>query len=423
MTKLNSALPGADDITRVVLDNGITVLCRTNFSSPSVVLSGYLPGGSLFDTDEKLGLADFTASCLMRGNEKRDFQTVYDALESVGASFGFDARTHSVGFGGRSLAEDLPLLLELLSDSVREPTFPIEHVERLRAQQLTGLALRAEDTRDMAEMIFDEMLYADHPYGRPSDGFPETIQAITRDDLVAFHRNNYGPREMIISVVGAIAAKDAVAQVEQMLGDWQNPDQSPKVDVAEMLPLTERTQRHHIIVGKSQSDLMLGFLGPKRRDADFLASSLGNAILGQFGLMGRIGDVVREKSGLAYYAYSSISAGIGPGAWYVSAGINPTNLEKAIELILKELEIFIKDGVTTEELLDNQTNYIGRLPLSLESNQGVAGALLNIERYDLGLDYYRTYPDLVRAVTSDEILAVARKYIEPQHVAIATVGP
>lgn len=422
MTDLNSTLPGADDITRVVLKNGITILCRTNFNSPSVVLRGNLPAGSLFDTDEKLGLADFTASAIMRGTEKRDFQAIYDALESVGASFGFGANMHTISFGGRALAEDLPLLVGMLSDGLRQPIFPDEHIERLRAQYLTGFAIRAQDTRDMAEVVFDEILFADHPYRHSGDGTPETIQAITRDDLVDFHQRNYGPRDMVLTVVGAIEVDDAIAQVEEMLGDWENSAQPPKPTVPEKTPLEERVQRHHAIEGKSQADLMLGFLGPKRLDDDFMAASLGNSVLGQFGLMGRIGDVVREKSGLAYYAYSSLSAGHGPGAWYVSAGINPANLEKAIDLIIKELELFIKSGPTEEELLDSQTNYIGSLPLSMESNGGVAGALLNIERYDLGLDYYRHYPDLVRAVTVNDVLAVARKYIKLDRLAIATAG-
>lgn len=422
MTDLNSTLPGADDITRVVLKNGITILCRTNFNSPSVVLRGNLPAGSLFDTDEKLGLADFTASAIMRGTEKRDFQAIYDALESVGASFGFGANMHTISFGGRALAEDLPLLVGMLSDGLRQPTFPDEHIERLRAQYLTGFAIRAQDTRDMAEVVFDEILFADHPYRHSGDGTPETIQAITRDDLAEFHQRIYGPRDMVLTVVGAIEADDAIGQVEEMLGDWENSAQPPKPTVPEKTPLEERVQRHHAIEGKSQADLMLGFLGPKRLDDDFMAASLGNSVLGQFGLMGRIGDVVREKSGLAYYAYSSLSAGHGPGAWYVSAGINPANLEKAIDLIIKELELFIKSGPTEEELLDSQTNYIGSLPLSMESNGGVAGALLNIERYDLGLDYYRHYPDLVRAVTVNDVLAVARKYIKLDRLAIATAG-
>ena len=418
-----NALPGADDITRIRLDNGITLLCRTNFSSPSVVLSGNLSAGSLLDPEDKLGIADFTASALMRGSDRRDFQATYDALESVGASFGFDTGMHTLGFSGRALAEDLPLLTEILADSLRRPTFPAEHIEKLRAQHLTGLAIRDQDTRDMAELVFDEILYAGHPYRHSGDGTPETIQAITRDDLIAFHQRNYGPKHMVIAVVGAIEAKDALAQVEAAFADWQNPAQPPRPSVPEMEPLKESVRRDHKIAGKSQADLMLGCLGPKRLDDDFMAASLGNSVLGRFGLMGRIGDSVREKSGLAYYAYSSLSAGYGPGAWYVSAGVNPANLERAIDLIIEELTRFVEEGVTAEELADSQSNYIGSLPLSLESNHGVASALLRIERYDLGLDYYRRYPDLVRAVTRDDVLAVAQKYIRPTQLAIATAGP
>jgi zinc protease len=167
----------------------------------------------------------------------------------------------------------------------------------------------------------------------------------------------------------------------------------------------------------------MGSYGPKRNDPEYLPATLGNNILGQFGMMGRIGDVVREQSGLAYYAYSQLSAGIGPGAWYVSAGVNPANLEKAMELVKQELKRYVDEGITAEELADSQANYVGRLPLSLESNGGVAGALLNIERYGLGLDYYRQYPDLVRGVTVDEVLETARKFIDPERLVIATAGP
>ena len=132
---------------------------------------------------------------------------------------------------------------------------------------------------------------------------------------------------------------------------------------------------------------------------DFVSASLGNNIFGQFGMMGRIGDVVREQSGLAYYASSSLNAGIGPGSWEVSAGVNPANLQKAIELIQEEISRFVSEPVTTEELEDSQANYIGRLPISLESNNGVANALINLERYKLGLDYYRNYAGLIHSVT------------------------
>jgi zinc protease len=118
-----------------------------------------------------------------------------------------------------------------------------------------------------------------------------------------------------------------------------------------------------------------------------------------------------------------LNAGIGPGSWCVSAGVNPANVQKARELICREIGLFVENGISAEELADSQSNFIGRLPLSLESNSGVANALLNIERYDLGLDYYRSYPDLVRAVTPEQVLAAARKYLDPDRLAIAIAGP
>lgn len=422
-TSIRNSLPGADDIYRQTLANGITVLARANFDSPSVTVQGYLPAGSLFDPDEKLGLADFTSTALMRGTHRRTFQQLYDALESVGASYGYDTGAHNVSFSGRSLAEDLPLLLEIMAETLLQPAFPVDQVEKLRAQLLTGLAIRAQDTSEMASIKFDEILFEGHPYSRVEEGWPETIQAITRDDLVEFHRRHYGPKGMVLVIVGAVEPREAVGQVERFLGGWQNQVQPDAPLVSEPRRLTETVRRHHPIPGKSQSDIVIGTNGPKRRDADYLPASLGNNILGQFGLMGRIGDVVREQAGLAYYAYSSLSAGVGPGSWYVSAGVNPANVDKAADLIVQELKRFVDEGVTAEELADSQANFIGLLPLSLESNAGVAGALLNIERYDLGLDYYRRYPDLVRAVTVDEVRETARKFIAPARLAIATAGP
>jgi zinc protease len=126
------------------------VLARANFNSPSVVINGYLPVGALFDPDEKLGMSDFTSSALMRGTEHYNFQQIYGQLESVGASLGTNGGTHTTGFGGRALAEDLDLLLSLLAEILRRPVFPLDQVERLRAQLLTGLAMRAQDTGDMA---------------------------------------------------------------------------------------------------------------------------------------------------------------------------------------------------------------------------------------------------------------------------------
>ena len=388
-----------------------------------MVINGYLPAGGLFDPDDKLGLADFTASALMRGTAQHTFQEMYDLLESVGASLGVGGGTHTTSFSGKALAEDLDLLLELLAECLRQPVFPADQVERLRAQLLTGLAIRAQDTGEMASLAFDQMVYAGHPYSRPEDGYPETIQAITQADLVEFHRRHYGPRGLVIAVVGGVEPAQAVEKVARALGDWQNPVQPEPPALPALSPLEHTVTRKVTIPGKYQTDLVLGVAGPPRRSPDYMAASLGNSVLGQFGMMGRIGDVVREQAGLAYYAYSSLSGGLGPGPWAISAGVDPANVTQAIDLICQEIARFVREPVTAEELADSQANFIGRLPLSLESNGGVAGALINLERYDLGLDYYRRYPDMVRAVTPELVLEAARRYLDPDRLGIAIAGP
>jgi zinc protease len=419
---LNS-LPGPNDIYREVSPNGITVLARSNFNSPSVVVTGFFEAGALFDPDEKLGLAEYTILSLMRGTKRRTFDEIYNALESVGAGLGFNTGVHKSGFHGRSLAEDLPLLLNLLCEALTMPVFPKAEVEKLRAQLLTGLAIRAEDTADMASMIFDNILFKGHPYSRPEDGFPETIKRIKREDLVKFHRGHFGPRGLVIAIVGGVKPEEAVRQVKRALGGWQVKNQEETPGLPPLKLLKKTVSKHHRIPGKSQSDLIIGTNGPMRRDPEFMPASIGNTILGQFGMMGRIGDVVREKSGLAYYAYSSLSAGLGPGSWEVSAGVNPQNVKKASDLIQDELKRFVQESVTADELADTKANFIGRLPLSLESNGGVANALLNIERHQLGLDYYHRYTDLINEVSAEDVLITARKFIDPNRLVIAAAGP
>lgn len=423
MKTTKTSLPGPEDIFIGRLPNGIAVYSRSNFNSPSVSISGYLTAGAIFEADEKLGLADFVASSLMRGTQQRTFDEIYNELESVGASLSFDAGVHTTGFGGRSLAEDLPLVLRLLSESLQTPTFPMDEIEKMRSQWLTGLAIRAQDTSDMAALHFDRLLYDGHPYARPSDGYIETIQSIRREDLETFHQEHFGPKGMVLAIVGAVDPKKAFEAANRFLGSWQVKGQKEAPALPPVKILKKTVRHHHSIPGKSQSDIVVGTNGPSRRDPEFFAASLGNSILGQFGMMGRIGASVRERSGLAYYAYSSLNAGSGPGSWDVSAGVNPNNVTKAIDLIIKELKRFVKNGVTRDELADSQASYIGRLPLSIESNSGVASALVNIHRYDLGLDYYQRYNDIVRGVTRGQVVETARKYIDPDRLVISTAGP
>ena len=417
------SLPGAHDISRIELGNGITLLVRPNYNSLSIAISGYLQAGSLYDPEPKLGLADFTATTLMRGTANRTFSVIYDELESMGASLGVSPGAHTAGFGGKSLADDLPHLLALLADVLIHPVFPKSDLEKVRSHLLTGLDLRAQDTSEMASLGFDQIAYAGHPYRHPSDGNPETIRAIKRKDIVDFHAKHYGPKEMVMVITGAVKPETAFRLVEDSLGNWSNPDQPEVSQVPEVTPLNETTRSHHPIEEKSQADIVLGVVGPRRKWEGFYPALLGNSILGQFGMFGRIGESVRNQAGLAYYAYSSLSSSIGPGPWTVAAGVAPENLERAIDLIKTELIKYLAEPVTKEELVDVQSNYIGRLPLSLESNRGVASALLTIERYQLGLDYLQGYEKMIREVNPESILAASREYLDPDRLAISTAGP
>lgn len=424
MTEINwKHLPGEDSISRTVLPNGITVLCSENFNSPSVVISGYLQTGSQLDPPNKLGLALFTSYGLMNGTINRRFHRIYNDLESAGASFGFGASVQTTGFGGRALVEDLDLLLNTLSDCLQWPVFPPKQFQRLKAQFLTGLQMRQQDTADQASMKFDEILFPNHPYGIPEDGYFETVLNITRNDLSRFHKRTYSPQGMVVCIVGAIQVEKATEMVYKILGGWQNSDFTNLPEIPPIPEINTPIKVHLPIPGKVQVDLIMGSYGPSRQSDDFLTASLGNNILGQFGMMGRIGSAVREKSGLAYHASTSLNAWTHAGSWEISAGLHPKNVEKAISIIKQEVQSFVNSGVTEEELADAKANYIGWLPLSVESNSGVASAIIKMERFQLGFNYLRDYPKRIEVINQEDIQEVAKKYLTPDEMVIVSAGP
>lgn len=418
-----NALPGPDDISRVVLPNGITILTRSNFNSPTLSIKGYLPSGSIFDPEEKLGLSYLTAHGLLNATQRFDFQNLYDKIESVGARLGFSAGTLTTSFSAHCLSEDLTLMMGLIADSLRTPTFPEREFQRQKTQLLTSLAIRAQDTSAMASILFDETIYANHPYRHPDEGHPETVQAITREDIIEFYQSTYGPRGMVVVAVGAIDPVTVIESVSQVLGDWTNEKQTDVPDIPNAIPLQTTTRKFLSIPGKSQADIVMGFAAPNRESPDYFPLRVGNNILGEFGMMGRLGQRVREEAGLAYYAYSSYSAGLGPGSIEMIAGVNPANIEQTIQLMTDEMTQFIAEPITPEELSDSKSYFLGRMPLLLESNSGVAVALMNMERFDLGLDYFYHYPQIIQEITAEDILSASQRAMDPERLAIAIAGP
>lgn len=417
------SVPGPQDITRFELDNGIVVLVRENHASPSVVVSGLVRVGAADERPEQAGLAAFTAAALMRGTARRTFAQIFEELESVGASAGISGGTYSTGFAGKSLAEDLPLVLDILADALRHPTFPPDEIEKLRGEIITDLEERTHDTARMAALTFHELAYpAGHPYARSLSGYVETVSRITRDDLAAFYSSGYGPAGMIVVVVGAVKTDEALAHVETAFGDWAGPAREQAL-LPEVPRIAEVRERFVPIPGKTQTDIVLGYPGPARTDPAFLDAAVCNTVLGVFGMMGRLGDNVRDQQGLAYYAYSRVDGGPGPGPWRVIAGVNPANVARAIASIRAEIARICEEPVGEQELADNKAFLTGSLPLRLETNEGVAQIILDMERYGLGLDYLQRYTDLINAITPEQVQAAAQKWLDPDAYALAIAGP
>ena len=417
------AYPGPDDVLRKTLPNGVTLLARENFASPSVVVHGYVEAGSEDEPREKCGLASFSFDVMERGTERRAFDQLYEEVESVGASFGMGGGTHITSFGGKGLAEHLPLLLDILGDSLRNPAFRVPQVEKARAEIMTSLQERVHDTRRMAALNFSALAYPEsHPYHRSLIGYPETVPNITRDDLADFHRRYVSPQGMVIAVVGAVKAQEAADIIATTFGDWTatRPARPPLPDVP---PIAGRREQRVAIPDKTQSNLVLGWPGPSRHHEDFIPCYVANTILGIFGMYGRLGKSVRASNGLAYYVYSKIDGGHGPGAWRVIAGINPANVEQALDLILAELRRMRESLVPKDELQDTQSYLTGSLPLQLETNEGVAQSLTNIERYGLGLDYLQQYQQMIERVTALQVREIARRWLDPENFALSVAEP
>ncbi|MEP7294486.1 MAG: pitrilysin family protein, partial [Chloroflexota bacterium] len=280
-----SSLPNSQNVTRVLLPNGIVVLVYEKFDAQSVVIGGSLRVGSIFESAAQNGLASLTASALLRGGAKRDFNTINEALEDIGADLDLGGGVNTTSFSGKSLAEDLPTLVDVLADVVRHPTFPAKQVEGLRGEIVTGLQYRTQDTRYRAGRAFHEALYpAEHPYHHSSRGSVESVSKLSVAQLAQFHQQFYGPQGMIVVIVGAVKADDAIEIVRQRFEDWHNTSQ-PDVPAMPFVTPAKATKRAVVALpGKSQTDLVLGVPGPSRFDKDYQAASLVNSVLGQFGM-------------------------------------------------------------------------------------------------------------------------------------------
>ncbi len=413
-----------ESVQRVTLDNGLVVLVIDNPNNPSVTLRGRLRAGGLYDTDKTAGLAHLATAALQRGTRKRTFQKLNEELDRTGISFGVGAGMETIGFSGKALVEDFDRLLDIAADVLLHPTFPRAETEKLRAEILADLKEADDDTQHVAYREFRALCYpATHPYHRLSDGSARTVKRLTLTQLSEFHAQYFRPDVTTIVMVGDLRAEQAIAKIERTLGKWKAKGKPAEHVIADAPRLKQIAQKRAALAGKTQADVVIGYAGLRRTDPDFYALMLGDLIFGRLGLYGRLGANVRDKQGLAYYVYSGVEASLGAGPWAVHAGVNPKNLDRAIEGIVAEVKRLRAEPVTPDELGEAKDFVTGSLALRLETNDGVAGTLGDIELFELGLDYLQRYPNIIRAITPEQILAAVQKYAQIENYALSIAGP
>jgi len=417
------ALPSSRNTMRLTLPNGIALLLRENPASPAVVVSGYLEVGRQDEPAHLRGLSNYVADAVERGSQHRPFDVLYEQIEEIAATFAVRSGAHITSFGGRCLADALPIILEILGEVLRQPAFEPDQVEKCRTEILTSLQEREHSTTRLAGLIFNNLTYPEsHPYHWSGLGYRETVERISREDVIDFHTRHYGPNGMTVAIVGGIQIQDTIHAVESVFADWR-AERVPRAPVPNVPPLPERREKRVLVEDKTQANLVLGWPGPERRHADFMSAFVTNTLLGVYGLHGRLGKRLREQSGLAYYAYSQIDGGMGPGPWRILSGVASNAIERAVDLIRDELRLLRDVPVDPDELSDVQSFLTGSLPMHLETNEGVARALINMERYGLGLDYLEEYSSLVNSVTIGDVQTIANRWLDPDCFALAVAQP
>lgn len=417
-TATERALP-----TRRILSNGLVLIVQENHSVPIVEMRAVVRAGSVFDTDETAGLADFTASMLNKGTNKRSWQEISELTESVGATVSASGGMEQSGISAKMLAKDFPQITEIVADILTNPAFPVEEIDKHRSQLYTAFKAWEDDPQQIAEEKLFEVLYPEgHSFRRRLQGYQETISGFGREDLLAFYRKHYRPDVAYLVIVGDVTADQAAAEVEKALGRWKAEGIAPTPTIPDV-PLRPARTTAVTMPDKSQVEIRMGHPALKRTDPDYYATYLMNTVLGGSSGVGRLFADVRDNQGLAYGVWSYFDANLHGGTFLAGAGVNPANVDKAVSAIKANIEKISSEGITEQELSEAKSRNIGQFALMTETNAGIASVLSQVEFFGLSLDYPQKRADILRAVTVEEANAAAKKYLHPDSLSVVAAGP
>jgi len=407
-----------------VLSSGLTVLVLENPGNGTVFLNGYVRAGGLLDPAGKDGVAGLTAQLLDEGTATRSKLQIADSLEFVGASLGYGSGNEATSIQASSLQKDFPLVLDLLADTLRNPSFPVEDLEKARSRWITSIRQGEEEPDNRAERAFNQAIY---PTGHPLRMLdPEqairALEGISRDDLVAFHRAHYGPDALILAVVGDVKADDVVKQLERRFGNWKRVQPRPL-----NVPPAPGARPETITIPMPQvTNVAMAFGNPttlRRDDPDYQAARVANFVIGGSPLSARLGVKLRDEMGLTYDVRSSLDAGLTASPWVATITVNPANVEKARTALRSEIDRYVKDGITPDELEKAKRTLVGNQAVRLSTSAGMASGLAGIGLYGLPADTWAKFPGLVQSLTQQEVNRVIRRLITPDLADWAIAGP
>ena len=419
---MSSTLERGLSPTRVALANGVVVLVQENRGIPVVAVNFTFDAGSVCDPDGLPGVAYLTAKTIDRGTTARPAGAIADLLDDRGVSLRVAVTRHTFILSCVCLAEDFTNIFGLLAEIARSATLSADQLEKRRIKAISTVRQDQDNTASCASAAMHRSLYgAMHPYGRPRKGTVETLEAIGRDQLLDFRSSHLLPDALRLAVVGDIEAGLVIDVADRLLGDWVGPP--PPLHVIAPPPRPSRSVAVVPLPGKAQTDIAYGFSTVSRLDPRFYGYLVMNTVLGQFGLGGRLADNIRERQGMAYYAYSTLDPMLADSPLVIRVGVDPDNLPRALAAIDHEVTELAASGPTASEFDDAIESLVGGVPRTLETNESIAEFLQAAEQFGLDTDYDRRLPALLRGVTHEDVADAAREVLDPGRAAIAVAGP
>src|SRR5688572_522142 len=296
-------------------------------------------------------------------------------------------------------------------------TFPDQELAVRRSETITLIRQDEDNPAAMASDGLMQLLYPGHPYGTRPRGTVESVEQIPRSALLAFHTERFRPAALSLVIVGDAEPAQAMAAASQAFGGWIAPPPAPAV-LPVGPPARERRRLVVPMMNKAQADIAYGFVTIRRSDPAYDAYHIMNNVLGQYALGGRLGDSIRERQGMAYYCFSTLDANKVPGPLTIRAGVDPTNVDRAVASIDAEVDRMAAEGPTDTELRESKQFLIGSMPRMLETNAGIASFLQTVEFFGLGLDYDLRLPGLIGAITRDAAHDAARAVLHASNAAV-----